>query len=516
MKWINFYGILIGGIVLSCEPISERKQPMPTLQQLAANKNLNLNGEQLANAYCGSCHLMPAPEILNKVTWEKNVLPDMRMRLGLYLSEDFGRTLPDDRGVPEGIYSKQTLISSENWAKIKAYYLENAPVEPLVQKEKIEPEVGLPGFELEIPNYQKIYPDLTTMVKVEKETGDIWLGHRFRALFRLDPSNDFQVKDSIATDIAPINIKWRENGFDLLTMGLMDPSNDSLGVLWSYSEQESHFEKTAALKTDLIRPAHIEYADWNGDGVEDQVISQFGDHLGKLSLFLSEGDDTFREVILKALPGARRSMAIDFDQDGDLDVLGLMTQSNEGLYVWLNEGDGIFREQNLLKFHPAFGSSDFRYEDINGDNFLDIVLVNGDNADLSQINKNYHGVRVFLNNGDNEFVESWFYPMHGASSIEIADFDEDGDLDLFAIAFFSDKSQLPKQNLIYFRQDEKMSFSPFIPDFNAEMSWLTLDQGDIDLDGDLDLVIGAFDFNDLYKMPNTPWSPIIVFKNTLK
>lgn len=514
MKYLSYYYFFFAILLISCEPISERKQPPPSLQQLASSENLNLSGEQLADAYCGSCHLKPSPEILEKAIWENNILPDMRMRLGLYLPEDFGKTMPEDDDVPPGIYSKQPLIKSENWTKIKAYYLENAPIAQLPQAQKRIPKVGLKGFQLEIPAYDRVYPDLTTMVHIEEGSGDIWLGHRFRALFQLDASNGFKVVDSIPTGIAPISMRWNDDGFDLLTMGLMDPSNDSLGVLTKYSGQ-SGFEKPDTLISSLLRPVHMEFGDWNGDGVEDQAVSHFGDHLGKLSIYLSE-EGFHREVILKALPGARKSIPVDFDQDGDLDLLGLMTQSNEGVFVWLNDGKGSFREKALLLFQPAFGSSDFSYQDMNQDGFKDIILVNGDNADLSQVDKNYHGVRVFLNNGTNEFEEGWFYPMNGASGLEIDDFDQDGDLDLFVISFFPSKSQVPKQNLIYFEQEEKMVFSPYVPALKSKMNWLTLAKGDIDLDGDQDIVVGAFEFNDLYKRPSDPWAPIIVFRNKLK
>lgn len=142
---------------LACNPISERKQPPLSLEQLAAS-DLNLNGERLAEAYCGSCHLKPEPEILDRITWQSRVLPDMRKRMGLYVEEDFGTELPEDSGVPPGIYSKAQLIKREDWIKIQEYYLGNAPEKPLPQAEKVSPKAGIPGFKVDEPVFSKIFP----------------------------------------------------------------------------------------------------------------------------------------------------------------------------------------------------------------------------------------------------------------------------------------------------------------------------------------------------------------------
>jgi hypothetical protein len=45
---------------------------------------------------------------------------------------------------------------------------------------------------------------------------------------------------------------------------------------------------------------------------------------------------------------------------------------------------------------------------------------------------------------------------------------------------------------------------------------LTITKGDLDLDGDQDVVIGTFQFNDLYKGPVDNWKPFIVLKNLNK
>lgn len=501
-------------LMWSCGPISERKQPPPSLQQLAQS-DLDLTGEQLANGYCAACHLKPEPEVLDKLTWETKVLPDMRKRMGLYLEEDFGTALPQDEGVPDGIYSKIPLITRENWKKLFAYYLENAPEESLPQDEKIKPKEGIPGFQLEVPQFPYVRSNLTTMLKVHPQTGHLWLGYRFRSLFILDPKNIFQQLDSIATPVAPVEVKWgKENSFELLSMGLMDPANDSLGVLSSYAKTGKSWLANP-IQEKLMRPVHVEFADWNGDGEEDHLISHFGNHLGKLTLYLSSSSG-FEELILKKDPGARRTIAVDFDGDGDLDILALMTQVKESILLFENQGSGKFREKTLLAFQPSFGSSDFRYHDMTGDGVADLILVNGDNADLSQILKNYHGVRIFEGNGSGEFEESWFYPMYGASGLEVGDYDQDGLPDLIAISFFPDKNQSPKQDLIYFRQVSKGIFEPRILLKSPDFHWLTISQGDLDLDGDMDLLIGTFAFDQLYKAPSSTWSPFVVLRNKLK
>ncbi len=505
--------ILLAVLYYSCSPISERKQPPPSLEQLAS-MDLKLNGEQLANAYCASCHLKPDPEILDKKTWRENVLPDMRKRMGLILPEDLGQTLPEDLGVPLGVYSRVQLVKREDWEKILAYYMENAPDSLVPQGKKAVPTKGIPGFQVVQPEFKRTKGNLSTMLRIHPKSGDLWLGDRLKMMYVLDSESGFQIKDSIPTDVAPVDISWNDDDtFELVTMGRMDPSNDTLGKVsrfWS----EAGAWKSKELLTELIRPVNLAVEDWNGDGKPDRVVSQFGNHVGKMSIYLS-GQETPEEVILSSEPGARRVLAVDFDKDGDLDVLGLMAQAKEGVYVWLNEGGSQYKEQALLRFQPAFGASDFRFEDVNNDGRQDIIIVNGDNADLSPVLKNYHGIRVFTNNGKNEFEESWFYPMYGASGIEIADFDGDGDQDFFVLSFFPDEYQSPKQNLVYFRQNEKGEFEPFVMQEQLEGNWLTMTSGDVDMDGDIDVIVGAFEFNDLYRGASKPWKPFIYLENRL-
>lgn len=52
--------------------------------------------------------------------------------------------------------------------------------------------------------------------------------------------------------------------------------------------------------------------------------------------------------------------------------------------------------------------------------------------------KPYHGIRIFQQNSEGNFIQSWFFPIYGASQAAAFDFDQDGDLDIAAISFFAD------------------------------------------------------------------------------
>ena len=115
----------------------------------------------------------------------------------------------------------------------------------------------------------------------------------------------------------------------------------------------------------------------------------------------------------------------------------------------------------------------------------DFLVTNGDtDADPFNTLKNYHGVRIYLNNGLNEFRMAYFYPMYGAHFAKASDFDGDGDLDIAASAFFPDFAADKPEQFVYLQNIGELNFQPFTHSATYDGRFMTLDVGDIDLDGD--------------------------------
>ena len=171
-------------------------------------------------------------------------------------------------------------------------------------------------------------------------------------------------------------------------------------------------------------------------------------------------------------------------------------------------------------FPPVYGSSYIDVLDFNGDGHFDLLYTNGDNADYSMILKPYHGVRIFQNDGRNDFTETFFYPMHGASQARAADFDNDGDLDIAAISFFPDFNKHPENGFVYL-ENEDGHFSPFITPLASSGRWITMEIGDFDGDTDIDILLGALNFGDgVPKALRKRWAAdptsLLLLSNSLK
>src|SRR5262249_1038517 len=201
--------------------------------------------------------------------------------------------------------------------------------------------------------------------------------------------------------------------------------------------------------------------DLNQDGREDLVVCSFGNRLGRFSWFEGTDRGDFVEHVLLDRPGAIRSEVRDFNGDGRPDILVLMAQAREGLYLFLNQGRGQFRMETILEMPPTWGFAGFEVADFNQDGHFDLVVVNGDNGDFALPLKSYHGVRIYLNDGRNHFRESFFYPLYGAYKAVARDFDGDGDLDLAVIAFYPDFEQEAPESFVYLENKGGLKFDAF-------------------------------------------------------
>lgn len=452
-----------------------------------------LTGAQLARVYCGVCHQFPDPSLLDKPSWMHKVLPNMGARMGVrmparYAAQADNSMYPSGLSSPAG-YANYPIISEESWEKIITYYSSLAPEEPLPQEPKMAVSTELPLFKLQLPNNSSHLPPLTTLLRYNPLDSLLYVGNRHSMLYTLEGQR-LSIRDSLQAPSPPADILFREDGsFYLLSMGIMDPSDAAMGRL-DLLRMDMEQPTSAPLLNGLFRPVQLASADLDLDGLEDLVVSEFGFNSGRLSWY-KKTQAGYEPHIINQLPGARRVIVQDMNGDGRPDLVVLMTQAREGVYVYYNKEAG-FQEKALLQFPPVYGVSDFSLVDIDQDGDLDILCAFGDNADYSYSLKRYHGLRLFLQDAQGAFIESWFYPMHGATRVLAEDFDQDGDLDIAAIAFFPDFKEAPHESFIYFEHNGMLDFSPRTLDTTPYGRWLTLESGDVDQDGDQDLILGSF------------------------
>ena len=130
--------------------------------------------------------------------------------------------------------------------------------------------------------------------------------------------------------------------------------------------------------------------------------------------------------------------------------------------------------------------------------------------------KPYHGLYIFLNDGSDHFKQKYFFPINGCYKAVARDYDEDGDLDIAAISFFADYSHQPGESFVYLENKGGFDFQPYSFREASVGRWLTMDAGDIDGDGKIDLVLGDFSLGSTTAKPNRNWAkgpPFLVLKN---
>lgn len=324
--------------------------------------------------------------------------------------------------------------------------------------------------------------DLDAFVSNWQYPNELWL-NQGNGLFELS-SEDFTVfgkagelsrAGNLAVSVADVNGDARP---DLIGTGISLPI-----TVWGNNGQ-GKFKRMEQVFVGSERDAparmQIEPGDFNGDGLRDYfvVVNDYSNEV-----WLNQGDGHFEKTGQQfGTQIGQVGTAIDWEQDGDLDVLVGISRQGSGIQAWLNDGKGHFSkgpvvnsvtwtthmksESGLPVWASAICSADF-----NGDGLLDLISSCGP-----------YSSSVWLAESPGVWVDSkQQINVDGSEDLIAADFDLDGDVDLL----FGNSSDEP---MVLAKNDGQGRFEE-TELFHKTEGCLRMAAGDLDRDGDLDVIL---------------------------
>lgn len=286
----------------------------------------------------------------------------------------------------------------------------------------------------------------------------------------------------------------QDGDLDLLVakMGMIFPNNDKIGAVVVLENNGQCEFSNRVLIDHIARVTDVQPGDLDGDGDLDLAVGQFGYDDGEIRWMENKGAWEFESHPLLNLSGTIHTPVKDMDGDGDLDIVALVSQEWEEIYLFQNDGLGNFKTRLIYgSTNEDFGSSGISVEDLDLDGDLDILYTNGDAFDyIPPGPRPWHGVQWLENKGGLKFEYHRIGDFPGAYFANAVDVDRDGDLDVAVVSCFNKWDDPQAQSMIWFENNGKMQFTARNLT-STPTHLLLLDTDDMDGDGWPDFVTGG-------------------------
>ena len=293
------------------------------------------------------------------------------------------------------------------------------------------------------------------------------------------------------------------------SMGTVIPNDNKIGSVVVLENLGDGTFRNRVVLEHVSRVCYVGAGDLDGDGDLDLSVGLFGFVEGEIRWLENRGDWKFASHALLDYAGTIHALPGDMDGDGDLDILALVSQDWEEIHAFENLGDGSFNGRVAYgAMNKNFGSSGIDLGDIDGDGDLDIAYTNGDGLDYATPGaRSWHGLQWLENDGKGLFSYHRIGDLPGAHSPYVVDMDGDGDKDIVVTSGFNDWLSEDSASLVCYLQGEDGGFEPVVIG-QRPTHLVTVDGGDFDGDGQIELVTGGF----MYYPPFTHKSRVTLWE----